>query len=44
MTFTVLRGQVYENAVVPEVPPLRLTVFTLALFIVQVVPDCATSM
>ena len=36
MAFTVLRGQVYENAVLPLVPWLRFTVLTLALFIVQV--------
>ena len=38
MLFTVLRGQLYEYAVLPLVPWLRFTVLTLALFIVQVLP------
>ena len=45
MAFTVLRGQVYENAVVLVLvlPLLRSTVLTLVLFMVQVLPLCATS-
>ena len=45
MLLVVLRGQVYENAVllVLLVEWLRLTVFTLALLMVQVLPLCATS-
>ena len=34
----------YENAVEPEVPWFRFTVLTLALFMVQVLPLCATSL
>src|SRR5207342_3074491 len=44
MVLYVLRGQVYVYAVVPApVLPLRFTDFTAALFIVHVVPLCATS-
>ena len=44
MVFTVLRGQVYDHAVVlAPVLPLRFTVLTAALFIVHVVPLCVTS-
>ncbi len=45
MVLTVLRGQVKENAVVLVLvlPLLRLTVLTLVLFIVQVLPLCVTS-
>ena len=39
-----LRGQAYENAVLPVVPQLRFTVFTSVLFMVQVVPLWVTSM
>src|SRR5690349_9415049 len=44
MALVVLRGQVYANAVVLlPVLPLRLTDFTVLLFIVQVVPLWVTS-
>ena len=39
MALVVLRGQAYDHAVVPEVPPFKLTVLTSLLFMVQVLPD-----